>query len=305
MDLSIVITTRNRKEDLFDCINSIKVSDFKNIEYELIIVDDASDDGTEKITQEDIVLNNVKIIHNYTQQMMVRSRNIGAKNSSGKYVLFIDDDNIIDKEMIFNLLDFAENNPEFGMIGPSMYYFESKEKYMDGQKISLITGKTSYFVGEEEKDYYDSDGIPNVFMIKKEAFEVCGYFDEKLIQTYTEPDFAKMIQKKGFKCCIVPKAKTYHKIKKEDDLKPISMGGKFKQKAYCLMRNRVVYIARYGNFINKFLYTIFFSWFWPCIYSFFALKNKRLDLVKLYWRGFYGGMVYLFTGKLKSSVDIN
>ena len=55
-------------------------------------------------------------------------------------------------------------------------------------------------------------------MIKKEAFEICGYFDENLIQTYTEPDFAKMIEKKGFKCCIVPKAKTYHKIKKEDDL---------------------------------------------------------------------------------------
>ena len=114
-----------------------------------------------------------------------------------------------------------------------------------------------------------------------------------------------MIEKKGFKCCIVPKAKTYHKIKKEDDLKPISMGGKFKQKAYCLMRNRVVYISRYGNFFNKFLYAIFFSWFWPYVYSFFALKNKRLDLVKLYWRGFIDGLVYLFTGKLKSTVDIN
>jgi len=305
MDLSIVITTRNRKKDLLECVDSIKKSDFKNIEYELIIVDDASDDGTERITNQDIGLNKVNIIHNDTQQMMVRSRNIGAKNSSGKYVLFIDDDNIIDKGMISNLVLFADGNKEYGMIGPSMYYFESKEKYMDYQKISLITGKTSYFIGNEGSNHFDSDGIPNVFMIKKEAFEVCGYFDENLIQTYTEPDFAKMIEKKGFKCCIVPKAKTYHKIKKEDDLKPISMGGKFKQKAYCLIRNRVVYIARYGNFFNKFLYAIFFSWFWPCVYSFFALKNRRLDLVKLYWRGFYDGMVYLITGKLESTVKIN
>ena len=46
MDLSIVITTRNRKIDLLECIDSIKESDLKNIEHELIIVDDASDDGT-------------------------------------------------------------------------------------------------------------------------------------------------------------------------------------------------------------------------------------------------------------------
>ena len=192
MDLSIVITTRNRKKDLLECIDSVKKSDFKGIEYELIIVDDASDDGTEKITHEDIILKNLKIIHNDTQQMMVRSRNIGAKNSSGKYTLFIDDDNVIDEDMINNLVDFAENYPEFGLIGPSMYFFESKEKYMDYQKISLVTGKTSYFIGNKESNYYDSDGIPNVFIIKKEAFEVCGYFDEKLIQTYTEPDFAKI-----------------------------------------------------------------------------------------------------------------
>ena len=167
MNLSIIITTRNRKKDLLECINSIKETDLKNIEYELIIVDDSSDDGTEKITHEDIGLNNVKIIHNDTQQMMVRSRNIGAKNSSGKYVLFIDDDNIIDEDMIYNLVDFAENNPEFGMIGPSMYYFESKEKYMDYQNISLITGKTSYFIGNEESNHYNSAGIPNVFNSRK------------------------------------------------------------------------------------------------------------------------------------------
>jgi len=208
MDLSIIITTRNRKKDLFECVDSIKTSSLIDIEYELIIVDDASSDDTEKITEGDITSNNVRIIHNETQQMMVRSRNIGAKVSMGRYVLFIDDDNAIDEEMIKNLVDFADKNPEFGMIGPSMYYFGSREKYMDYQKISLFTGKTNFYKGDKRNEYYLSDGIPNVFMISKKAFDKCGFFDEKLIQTYTEPDFAKMIEKDGFKCCIVPKAKT-------------------------------------------------------------------------------------------------
>ena len=305
MDISIVITTRNRIKDLLECLNSIKKSNLRDLTCEIVIVDDNSSDGTEKLKKEDLNYDSVKIIHNQKQQMMVRSRNIGAKNSKGGNILFIDDDNVIDRDMIYNLINFVLNKPGFGMVGPSMYYFESKDKYLDYQRINLTTGKTRYYIRSDDCDYYISDGIPNVFMITRDAFEKCGYFDENLIQTYTEPDFAKMIEQKGFKCCVVPKAKTYHKIKKEDDLKPISMGGKFKQKAYCLMRNRIVYIARYGNFFNKFLYTIFFSWFWPCVYSFFALRNKRLDLVKLYWRGFIDGMVYLFTGRLESTVEIN
>jgi GT2 family glycosyltransferase len=303
MDLSIVITTRNRKDNLIDCVNSVSKSDLSNIKCELLIVDDNSSDGTEKITESDVTFKPTRIIHNDVQKMMVQSRNIGAKMSFGSYVLFIDDDNEIDTKMIKNLISSFDINVGFGVLGSSNYYFDTKKKYMDYQKINLFTGRTRGIISKKNEEVYDSDGAPNVFIIKKEVFDKCGYFDETLIQTFTEPDFAKKAEHYGFKCGVVPNSITYHKVKRTDSLKPRSLGGEFDQKAYCLMRNRSVYVSRYGSFLNKTVYFLVFSWMWPLVYSIFALKGKRPDLVRLYWKGFMDGVTFGMTGRLNNSIS--
>ncbi|MFH1048216.1 MAG: glycosyltransferase family 2 protein [Patescibacteria group bacterium] len=300
MKLSIIITTRNRKNDLLECVNSIKRSKLLNFDWELIVVDDNSNDGTEKIKIEGLEIENGLVVHNETQQMMVKSRNIGVKNSTGKYILFIDDDNIIDEDMIKKLVDFADNNEKYGIVGPSMYYLKERKKYLDYQKINFFTGKTSGVIDNSNGKICKSDGIPNVFLIRREVFKKCGLFDESLIQTFTEPDFAFNAKRFGYKCGIIKEAKTYHNV--GSGLSDRCLGGEFKQKAYCLMRNRSLIIARYGKIYHKIIYIIFFSWFWPLLYSFLILREKRIDLVKLYWLGFKDGFIYFFTGKLNNSL---
>jgi glycosyltransferase involved in cell wall biosynthesis len=303
MDLSIVITTRNRKEDLLECVNSVRKSNLENLEWELIVVDDNSSDGTREIKLKELGgVENGKIIHNAAQQMMVRSRNTGAKCAQGKYILFIDDDNIIDSQMPKNLIVFLEKNKNYGLAGPSMYYLDTRKKYMDGQEINFFTSRTTFFIDNHVGEFCDTDGIPNVFVVRKEVFVRIGFFDESLIQTMTEPDFAFSAAKNGYKCAIVKKAKTYHKISLAKKLDPESLGGDFSQKAYCLMRNRSLIISRYAKIYHKIFYLLFFSWFWPFIYSVIVMRKKRFDLVRLYWLGWKDGMIYFFTGKLKNSL---
>ena len=298
MILSIVITTRNRKKDLISCLDSIKRATTALLDFEIIVVNDESTDGTQDLSSNDFTFSNIKFLHLKENFLMVKSRNIGAKEATGEFVLFIDDDNEIDTKMIETLVSFAKSNPEFGMIGPSMYYFDSKEKYLDYQKINFFTGQTKGYINDERLELCLSDGIPNVFMIPKMVFEKYGYFDESLLQTYTEPDFAFSIRKHGLKCAIVKAAKTYHKVSKSTTFAPRSLGGMYKQKAYCLMRNRTVIVSRYGSFWQKFVYLAVFSWFWPLAYSALILPHKRFDLIKLYWLGFLDGFKYVFSGTL-------
>lgn len=297
MLLSIVITTRNRKDDLLRCIESIKNCDLLGIPYEMIVIDDASTDGTKYLSGEGFIIH-----HNEFQQMMVKSRNIGARMSTGKYILFVDDDNVVDKLMIKILLDFAENNPSYGILGPSMYYLDSRKKYLDSQDINLYTGKTTGLISKSAEEISQSDGIPNVFMIRKDVFERYGYFDETLIQTFTEPDFALYVKTYSVKCGIVKYAKVFHDVSSSLNLTPRALGGQFSQKAYCLMRNRSVLVQRYGTYLNKLIYLYFFSWLWPLLYTILMLKHKKYNLIRLYWLGYIDGIIYLFTGKLRRSI---
>ncbi len=302
MDLSIIITTRNRKKDLIRCLESVRRSNFKKLEWELIIVDDSSDDGTEKLEIKDFDFSNIKIVHNVKQKMMVKSRNIGVKESIGEYLMFIDDDNVFDSEMLNELVDFAQRNKIYGIVGPSMYYLSTKEKYLDFQRINLLTGKTSGMIDKAGRSVCESDGIPNAFLIRKKVFDECGLFDEKLIQTFTEPDFAFNARKYGYKCGIIKKAKIYHDVSSDDVMRSRALGGQYTQKAYCLMRNRAVMVSRYGKWYQKVVYLIVFSWFWPLTYSILMLRERRFDLIKLYWKGFLDGMWYFLTGKLRNSL---
>jgi GT2 family glycosyltransferase len=267
----------------------------------LVVVNDNSNDGTGEIRIEDLEIKNGFMIHNTTQQMMVKSRNIGARETIGEYILFIDDDNVVDQNMITYLVEAADKHEEYGILGPSMYFLKGHQKYLDFQKINFFTGRTKGLIDDSKKIICDSHGIPNVFLIKKKVFDKCGYFDESLIQTYTEPDFAFKAKKIGFKCGIVTKALTYHDVSPNGQFTPRMLGGTFSQKAYCLIRNRTVIVSRYGRLYHKIIYFLFFSWLWPLLYTLLILKYRRFDLMRSYWVGFIDGIIYLLTKKLKFS----
>lgn len=301
MLLSIIVTTKNRKKLLTVCIESIKKALLHIQDWEIILVDDNSTDGTEGLTFKDLGITSGKIIHNREKQwMMVRARNEGVKSARGEYMLFIDDDNTIDKMMVTHLITFARKNKKIGILGPSMYYYNSRQKYLDYQKINLFTGKTYGVIDNSSIEWCESDGIPNVFLIKKEVFDTCGLFDELLIQTYTEPDFAFSAKKRGYKCAMLKQAKTYHHV--SPNLSERALGGEYTQKAYCLMRNRSVIVTRYGTWYHKTIYFLLFSWLWPVIYSFLMIAHRRFDLIRLYWQGFGDGILYMVSGRLNNSL---
>ena len=303
--VSVVVTTYNRFGDLKRCLKSVFRSDYRN--FELLILDDASSDETAALTPE--TLRGlfgvdpdfpVKVIHNPENFRMVRTRNTGAKRAAGEYVLFIDDDNIIDPRMISALVEFADANPGCGVVGPSMHYWSNKKKYLDYQKINLFTGKTSGHIDDTPAPACDSDGVPNVFMIRSEVFQKAGYFDEAFMQTFTEPDFSFSAARHGYRSVIVKAAVTNHDIPYE--FSPRTLGGEFKSKAYCTIRNRALIVARYGRWYHKLAYGLFFSWAWALIYSALVLRYWRLDLIRLYWSGWRDGLRYLLTGRLVNSL---
>ncbi len=101
--ISIIVPVYNVEKYLEDCINSILNQTYKN--FELILVDDGSTDGSsylcDKLKKID---NRIIVIHQYNQGLSA-ARNSGLEICSGKFITFVDSDDMIDENYCYILLN--------------------------------------------------------------------------------------------------------------------------------------------------------------------------------------------------------
>lgn len=115
--ISIILATHNRKEMLPRMMESLKNQTFK--EYELILIDDGSTDGTEalcdKYAKEDERIRIIKIRPNMG---LSNARNVGIEEARTEYVSFVDDDDFCEERMFEHLYRLAtENNADIAVTG--------------------------------------------------------------------------------------------------------------------------------------------------------------------------------------------
>lgn len=107
---SIIVPVYNVEKYLNRCLNSILNQSFND--FELIIVDDGSTDNSLTICKQFSTLyNNVEVIHKNNGGLS-SARNVGLTRASGKYIIFIDSDDFISSNMLFdcyNILSHDEN----------------------------------------------------------------------------------------------------------------------------------------------------------------------------------------------------
>lgn len=112
--ISVVIPVYNSEKYIEECINSITNQTYKNIE--IIIVNDGSIDNSEKIIKE-YALKDKRIKYIYKlNEGVSKARNTGIKISTGKYITFVDSDDIVEKNYLHNLIN-KNDEYDFVMMG--------------------------------------------------------------------------------------------------------------------------------------------------------------------------------------------
>ncbi|MBT6466067.1 MAG: glycosyltransferase family 2 protein, partial [Kordiimonadaceae bacterium] len=124
--VSVVIPTYNRRDDVLRCVHSVLKSD--DVNFEVIVVDNASTDDTyEKLMELCDTFPCLKVVLADKNLGAGGGRNLGASHASGKYLLFLDSDNVIDSHMIRILTDSIMNSGA-GMVGPLMLFGERPDR---------------------------------------------------------------------------------------------------------------------------------------------------------------------------------
>ncbi len=215
--VSVIIPTYNRKEKLIRLVKSIKRSNYPQNRIEIIIVDDASTDGTPRMVKK--LFPEVNLIINTHELFPSKCRNIGIKNSHGDYIFLVDDDNILDENIIRDLVMTFDTSIRIGIVGPVAFYNKEQNRiWCAGAKLNApFFLPTNHLQNRglddlQGKKIIEVDYVPNAFMITKELVKQIGLFEKSLPLGWEDVDFALRVKKNGYKVIVQTKAKIVHDI---------------------------------------------------------------------------------------------
>ena len=118
---SIIIPVYNVEKYIGKCLDSVKNQTFKD--YEVIVVNDGTKDNSMGIVKD----YDVKVINQKNQGLSV-ARNEGVKHAKGEYLIFLDSDDYIEKELLEELNKSLVNNPD-------LVRFQIQEVFEDNKEI--------------------------------------------------------------------------------------------------------------------------------------------------------------------------
>lgn len=183
--ISIIVCTYNRDRFLPECLASIASQTVDRMMFELIIIDNNSNDTTAAIS-EDFITQNPDLNARYiieSKQGLSNARNRGVIESEAKYLAFVDDDAILDADYLKNLIQFISIRPEVTGIGGKIiakYVDGDEPQWMNPYSRGLFLSEVDY--GDEiiELDGFKKYPFGCNMVIHKRFFETGWRFDSTL-----------------------------------------------------------------------------------------------------------------------------
>jgi GT2 family glycosyltransferase len=226
LDLSIIIVNYNVKEFLQNLIHSIEKAS-TNITKEIIVIDNASDDGSVEFLKEKFP--QVKLIVNQKNLGFGKANNIGLKQATGKYILLINPDTIVAEDTFEKMVQFFETNKNVGLAGCKILNPDGTlqlacrrsfpgpwTSFTKVTGLSLLFPKSKLFARYnltylDENQSYEVDAISGSFMMmRREVYKKVGGFDEQFFMYGEDLDICYRIQKAGFKVFYVHTTQIIH-----------------------------------------------------------------------------------------------
>jgi GT2 family glycosyltransferase len=264
--VAVVILNWNRKDDTVECLKSLRRLSTVGFELSIIVVDNGSTDGSieafNKITNVTF-----KLIELKENTGFVEGNNAGinlALDEGADYVMALNNDTLVDKSLVRELLKSAEKNKGAGIFVPKIYFAPGFEFHKDRYPKSLL-GKVIWSAGGKidwDNIYASNNGVDDVdrgqydeeketdfatgacLFVRRKVLEKVGAFDSKYFAYMEDTDLCERAKRAGFKVAYVPKAYLWHKVSQSSGI-----GSNLND--YFLTRNRMLFGMRYASLRTK------------------------------------------------------
>lgn len=236
LDLSIVIINFNTKKLTAECIKSV-FKNTKGITFEIIMVDNASSDGSVKAVEKLAGKYPVKIKANKENVGFGQGNNQGMKIAKGRYILLLNTDTILKNNLLFEMVRWMDKNKDVGIVSCALKNVDGSIQGTGGYFPTLLRvfawmsflediplldqiikpfhpmhGQSFFYKGEGFfKKSAERDWVTGAFfLMRKEVIKDVGYFDKDYFMYTEEVDYCFRAKEKGWKVWYMPKWSIIH-----------------------------------------------------------------------------------------------
>jgi GT2 family glycosyltransferase len=227
VDVSLIAISLNSRAMLIDCIRSIHGAEWRAVTYEIIVVDNASTDGTTAMLAADFP--EVRVIANDRNVGFCKAGNQGAAIARGRHLLFLNDDTLMIDDAIAALVEWADAHGA-EMIGSRLLNTDGSDQFSSGRSFTTpaatIFGRKSVLTrlfpnARWARQYLLSDKINSTepyevdwlsaaaMMVRRDAFERAGGLAEDFYY-FHEQVFCARIKRDGGKVYLHPQSRIIH-----------------------------------------------------------------------------------------------
>lgn len=212
---SIIIPNWNGLHHLDVCLQALRRQRFE--QYEVILVDNNSSDGSQKFVAENF--SEVRVVELTENRGFTGACNAGYAAAQGDIILLLNNDTEVDPGWLSAIMDAFQRHPEAGIIASKILLFDRRDHFHtagDFYRIDGIPGNRGVWqkdLGQYDQEEFIFGACGGAAAYRRSLIDEIGFLDESFYFSCEDVDISWRSQLAGWKVLYVPTAIVYHKLK--------------------------------------------------------------------------------------------
>jgi GT2 family glycosyltransferase len=210
---SVIVVCWNAAAVLGRCLEQLLAQDYGN--YEIVVVDDGSDDGTLEVAEAAASGGEVIIVRSPSNGGCPHARNLGLRQAKGEVVAFIDADGFAAPDWLRELVAIFESDASIGGVA-STVFFDGNPLVING--AGGIVNRQGWAADLSMNESYEWAEIASEALypmgcgmaVRRSAIERVGPFDDRMLNYYDDVDYGVRLWRSGYRVVVAPDAWVDH-----------------------------------------------------------------------------------------------
>ena len=227
LDLSVIIVSYNTRRLLDECLASLQTAVSPTNGLEIIVVDNASGDGSVEMVREKYP--DVHLIAGEENRGFSAANNLGVRQANGRVLLFLNSDTVVSAEALVQPLDYLDAHPNVGAITVRLVYPNGERDPDNHRGFPTPWNALCHFSGlgrlfpasprfngyfQSYADFEQTHAVPVIagsfMMMPRAVFDQLDGWDESYFFYGEDIDFCYRIYEAGYEIIYYPHVEVLH-----------------------------------------------------------------------------------------------